>query len=48
MIDDRAVDLWGPLIRADLGDTPVLTDLLEALGARPGWDWLKSTGSPAS
>jgi len=90
-IDDRAVDLWSPLVtitlvadaedegsrtrelldlacdlgtardadaeagttarllevlealRAELGDTPAPGDLLEALRARPGWDWLKST-----
>jgi len=90
-IDDRAVDLWGPLlsvafvadmedggnrsreildaardigsqreadaeagttarllealeaIRMELGETPAPADLLEALRARPVWDWLKST-----
>jgi len=90
-IDDRAVDLWGPLlaiafvadmedggnrsreildaardigsqreadaeagttarllealeaIRAEIGEEPTPAQLLEALRARPGWDWLKST-----
>jgi Domain of unknown function (DUF3854)/Protein of unknown function (DUF3631) len=90
-IDDRAVDLWVPLlaiafaadvedgadrgrqildaaraagaqreadaeggttsrlldaletIRASLGDTAAPAELLAALRARPGWDWLKST-----
>ena len=89
-IDDRAVDLWSPLIalsrvadredgrhrtrelldiarelsavreadadagatarlvealdtiRAGYGETITPADLLEALGARPGWEWLKS------
>ena len=89
-IDDRAVDLWSPLIaitlvadaadagsrtrelldlahylgtardadaeagttarllealrrvQEELGETPTPTELLEALRARPGWDWLKS------
>src|SRR2546425_6704425 len=30
-------------IRSGLGETPAPTELLEALRARPGWDWLKST-----
>ncbi len=89
-IDDRAVDLWSPLVaitlvadadddgsrtrqlldlardlgtvrdadaeagttarllealealRAELGETPAPAELLGALRARPGWDWLKS------
>ncbi len=95
-IDDRAVDLWNPLlaiafvadiedggnrsrdildtardigsereadaesgttarllealeaIRTELGETPAPAELLEALRARPGWDWLKSTRRLAS
>jgi hypothetical protein len=90
-IDDRAVDLWSPLvavtlvadaeddasrtrqlldlardlgtardadaeagntarllealeaIRAEVGEAPAPTEVLAALRARPGWDWLKST-----
>ena len=30
-------------IRTELGETPAPAELLEALRARPGWDWLKST-----
>ena len=29
--------------RSDLGETPTPTELLEAVRARPGFDWLKST-----
>jgi hypothetical protein len=95
-IDDRAVDLWSPLlaiafvadredggnrgrevleaareagsqreadaeagttarllealevVRLRVGDTPAPAELLEALRARPGWDWLKSPRRLAS
>ncbi len=36
------------LVRLEVGETPTPAELLEALRARPGWDWLKSTRRLAS
>lgn len=36
------------MVRLELGETPAPGELLEALRARPGFDWLKSTRRLAS